>query len=390
MAWTTSAGLRARPFAGELAAAQLKTAKFVVASLRRSLSRWHPNFALAAPIAALGFLAPLLPSALTASLLLAGGGVLVLLALRSAYQRPSPPVPSHPTAHDTSERETSKQDTSPQVAGASGIAARETAAPLQPCQIAAEWHGQRRAVAGKRTRAEPKDRGWADLMARVNHDLRTPLNAVVGFSELMELELFGPLGDERYQDYAHHIRDSATDLLKSAEDTLALTALIAGGATRRAAASSCDLELLANDAWAFLARKAAARAISLQLTIPADLEVVGEPRALRQVLVNMLSEAIARAGHGECVILTAISEGELIELALSVSEERPRPAPKSGSLAICLARTLLEMQGTSLVEIDGTSHGWRAVTVLDRAVQPDFFLDRFAAQARESMAPLLS
>jgi signal transduction histidine kinase len=72
-------------------------------------------------------------------------------------------------------------------------------------------------------------------MARINHDLRTPLNAVVGFSELMVLELFGPLGDERYQDYVHHIRDSATELLKSAEDTLALTALVANPNRRDAA-----------------------------------------------------------------------------------------------------------------------------------------------------------
>jgi hypothetical protein len=54
---------------------------------------------------------------------------------------------------------------------------------------------------------------------------------------------------------------------------------------------------------------------------------------------------------------------------------------KDSSLAICLARTLLELQGTSLLEVDSKSHGWRAVTVLDRVVQPDFFIDHFGAQA---------
>jgi light-regulated signal transduction histidine kinase (bacteriophytochrome) len=226
-------------------------------------------------------------------------------------------------------------------------------------------------------------------MARVNHDLRTPLNAVIGFSELMVLELFGPLGDERYQDYAQHIRDSATDLLKSAEDTLALTALTANP-NRRDGAVACDLEHLTTDAWAFVCRKAAARDITFVPCIPAGLEVLAEPRTLRQILVNMLSEAVGRAAYGERVMLTVVIEGELIELAVSVSKERAAQARKEGSLAICLARTLLEMQGTTLLEVDSTNAGWRAVTVLDRAVQTDFFIDRFGGQTRESMAALAS
>ena len=79
--------------------------------------------------------------------------------------------------------------------------------------------------------------------------------------------------------------------------------------------------------------------------------MIGEQRALRQILVNMLSEAIARAAYGERVVLTAIAEGELVELAVSVSRERTTAATKESSLAICLARTLLELQGTSLVEV---------------------------------------
>jgi light-regulated signal transduction histidine kinase (bacteriophytochrome) len=224
-------------------------------------------------------------------------------------------------------------------------------------------------------------------MARVNHDLRTPLNAVIGFSELMVLELFGPLGDHRYQDYAQHIRDSATDLLKSAEDTLALTALTANP-HRREANSACDLEHLTDDAWSFLCRKAAARAITFEASLPSGLEVVGEPRTLRQILVNMLSEAVARSAHGERVTLTATIDAELVELAVTVSKERSAPVRRDPSLAICLARTLLEMQGTSLLEVVSSASGWRAVTVLDRAVQPDFFSERgrTCVPAREGSA----
>jgi hypothetical protein len=107
----------------------------------------------------------------------------------------------------------------------------------------------------------------------------------------------------------------------------------------------------------------------------------------------MLSEAVARAGRGERVIISAASECELVELSVSVSKERSRGAHKGNSLAICLARTLLEMQGTSLLEIDTSSHGWRAVTVLDRAVQPDFFSRDFSLEAPlrdEAVAALAS
>jgi two-component system cell cycle sensor histidine kinase PleC len=152
--------------------------------------------------------------------------------------------------------------------------------------------------------------------------------------------------------------------------------------------STCTLAHIAADAWAFVSRKAAGRGIELDMCLGSDIEVLGEPRTLRQIMVNMLSEAIARAAHGERVTLMAVADGELIELGLSVSVERPRSAPTSSSLAMTLARTLLEMQGTSLLEFDNVAGGWRAVTVLDRAAQPDFFADRFSPLVRPAATAL--
>lgn len=350
MAWTTSASLRARPIAWDYAAKQLKTAGFLYACLRRSTSRLHPSFALAVPLATLGLISPLLPAAVTTALLIAAGVALCLVAL------PEPqPAP---------------------------IAARDEVQPkrslppsLQPNSIHTERTAQQRALIADKLpflTAVQRESSWSELMSRVNHDLRTPLNAVIGFSELMALELFGPLGDDRYQDYVHHIRDSAADLLKSTEDTLALTALMASP-SRRAQFTGCDLDLITSEAWGFLARRAAGRGIELETMIPADLEVMGEARTLRQILVNMLSEAISRAATGERVILSAICEGELVELGVSVSKERTRSVSKDASLPMCLARTLLEMQGTTLLDVRTATAGWRAVTVLDRAAQQDFF-----------------
>jgi signal transduction histidine kinase len=370
MAWTTSACLRAWPIAWELTGPQTKAARLQLALLRRFLLRSHPTFAFAIPLAVLGLLTPLLPQSLTAGLLLASGALLALLGA-NAVRTKRAAMPAGAAA---------MAQRSPRAAAfkVSEIALERIAPPAPP---------QPRTPVKRSRPAPERDRTWAELMARVNHDLRTPLNAVIGFSELMVLELFGPLGDERYQDYAQHIRDSATDLLKSAEDTLALTALTADPG-RHEGTSACDLEHLADDAWSFVCRKAATRAITFVASLPPGLEVLGEPRTLRQILVNLLSEAVARAAHGERVVLTGAIEGELVELAVSVSKERSAPARRDGSLAICLARTLLEMQGTSLLEVVSSSHGWRAVTVLDRAVQPDFFSERLGANAHESSPAL--
>jgi signal transduction histidine kinase len=385
MAWTTSASLRARPLGwDQLAATRFKTARFTLAWLRRSFYRCHPGYAFALPLAGLGLLTPLLPLTVTAALLLAAGATLGLHSAHAQRTRKALAAlacRAHVVPHYTA---------------TAGHDAAETEPPHAP-HLALAWQAQRMAglapaawrlrVAEERKKQTDKD--WADLMARVNHDLRTPLNAVIGFSELMALELFGPLGDHRYQDYVHHIRDSATDLLKSAEDTLTLTALIAGSRKNREA-QSCDLETLAADAWAFVSRRATGRAISFDPNIAADLEILGEPRMLRQVLVNVLSEAIARAARGERVILTAETEGELIELSVTVSKERSQNAHKGNSLAICLARTLLEMQGTSLLEIDTPSQGWRAVTVLDRAAQADFFTPGITSSQHDKVTALAS
>ena len=62
-----------------------------------------------------------------------------------------------------------------------------------------------------------------EALASMSHDLRTPLNAVIGFSEAMQRELFGPLGHDRYKDYAVHIRESGEQLLKAAEAMIAQT-----------------------------------------------------------------------------------------------------------------------------------------------------------------------
>ena len=63
----------------------------------------------------------------------------------------------------------------------------------------------------------------AQMIDRIGHDLRTPLTAIIGFSDMMQCEMHGPLGSDRYHSYAGHIRDSGVTLLQTIETALAIT-----------------------------------------------------------------------------------------------------------------------------------------------------------------------
>ncbi len=205
----------------------------------------QPAAFLALSAVTLGAVAPLLPTSFIAGALLMSGVALAVYgaganlagAVSTArIARPTPPRPVSPIDFFASEIELAPKASTPPVK-----------TPRTP-RLAA-------------------NHDWADLMSRVNHELRTPLNAVIGFSEMMALEMFGPLGNARYQEYVRYIRESADDLLKSAEDTMALTALLT---TPQAADApvACTLEHAISDAWAFVERKASGRNVQLSLTFP--------------------------------------------------------------------------------------------------------------------------
>ena len=367
MAWTTSAGARARPTIAEIIYAPLKRAKYRYATLRRSVLRAHPAAFLAISAVTLGVLALLLPTGYIAATLVLSG---VAVAVYAAGANLADAVSMSRTEHVAlAEPAAARADivVSPSPPDREPVPVLKAARPRRNAPIFAAHHD------------------WADLMSRVNHDLRTPLNAVIGFSEVMALEMFGPLGSPRYQEYVRYIRESASDLLKSAEDTLALTALLTNARPAKATVA-CTLDHAIADAWTFVERKAAGRDVRLDLMLADGVEVLAEPRTLRQILVNMLSEAVRRAEPGGCVSVHAVADGELIEIILSVGGSQSDATPRSGSLAICLARTLLEMQGTSLLEIETAAGGWRAVTVLDRAAQTDFFAEDTQPQIRQLAA----
>jgi len=247
-------------------------------------------------------------------------------------------------------------------------------APLIAVERQVQRLAERSAGRGATLRLEGADNSqtWAALMARISHEIRTPLNAVIGFSDLMQAELFGPLGHVRYGEYVNHIRDSGKALLKSAEDTLAMTSLLATSETA-ASRASVSLAAAAEEAWSFIEAEAAGKGVSLDLVAAGDIELLVDRRALRQILINLLSEALYRAKPESRIALVASVDTELTQIEILVPDVTATAPLVGATLGLSIARALLELCGSGLIEIKCSDAGWRVATVLDRAVQADFF-----------------
>src|SRR5262249_8311232 len=143
-----------------------------------------------------------------------------------------------------------------------------------------------------------------ELMAQLSHELRTPLNAVIGFSELMVRELHGPLGNARYQEYAHHISESGGRLLRSSEEALSVTeAMTALMADRRGAKRERRIAAtLVRDAWRSAASADAVPRLVLNTCTTCDL--MCERRPTVQAFEHLLREASTYAGEMGTIAVT--------------------------------------------------------------------------------------
>lgn len=216
---------------------------------------------------------------------------------------------------------------------------------------------------------------WSDLMSQVSHELRTPLNAMLGFTEAMNAELLGPLENPKYREYLAHIRDSGHDLLKSAEDTLAMTSLLATQSIQENQACHTNLQDTIEDAWEFVARYADDKCVVVQMDAVANTVVVGEARALRQSFINLLSEAIKVARKYQTVRVKARQTGDLVDVAITVATSHAPHASVRPTLSSAIAQALLELQGTTLVTSVDALGNWTAATLLECRMQSDFFED---------------
>lgn len=135
--------------------------------------------------------------------------------------------------------------------------------------------------------SEAKDR----FLATVSHELRTPLNAIIGFSEILASDAVGPVSDERRKEYATIIRQSGEHLLEVVNMLLDMSKLEAGKFVVEPEPFS--LKELLGGVCDMMALRAAQSGVDLTREVPDDTpEIVSDRRALRQVLINLVSNAV--------------------------------------------------------------------------------------------------
>ncbi len=161
------------------------------------------------------------------------------------------------------------------------------------------------------------NRTKSEFLAMVSHELRTPLNAIIGFSEVLVKEMFGPLGEERYQDYASDIRSSGTHLLSLINDILDLSKIEAD--KYELVEQHIEPSELIQSALRIVKERAEDARISITTDLGSPLpRIFADERAVKQILINLLSNAVKFTPEGGHVTLAArIDETGCFMLSIS-------------------------------------------------------------------------
>jgi PAS domain S-box-containing protein len=155
--------------------------------------------------------------------------------------------------------------------------------------------------------------GKADVLARISHEVRTPLNAIIGFAEVMIDERFGALGNERYVEYMKDIRASGERVIAIINDLLDLSRIETGKLDLSFA--NQNLNDLVEQCVAVMQPQANRERIIIRTSLAHTLPpVVADASALRQIALNLIGNSIhlANAG-GQVIVSTALSDfGEVV------------------------------------------------------------------------------
>ncbi len=214
------------------------------------------------------------------------------------------------------------------------------------------------------------------ILSRLSRGIRRPLNAIVGFAELIRSNAFGPIENPRYNEYARDIKFAGkeiTGVLDELEDFVDLNS-----GSYRSAAADFDLGILLDTCMARVRHQAGQARVLVRSAISERLpHIRADEASLGQAILNLLASAISQTPQGGQVVLSAQREddgavvihvrdsgtsgGELAERFVvfrdGTDETGERRAPVQSSVGLALTRSLLAVNTCSLSVDLSTGHG---------------------------------
>lgn len=218
-----------------------------------------------------------------------------------------------------------------------------------------------RHLQGALAQANQANQAKSDFLACMSHELRTPLNAIQGFSEMISMKSFGPLGSKKYEEYAGYIRSSSEHLLNLVNDVLDLASIEAGGMPINKEVLA--VEEIVKDSSSFIIGATGLNEFRFTVDMPVNLlPLHADKRALKQILINLLSNSVKFTPNGGDIALSVtVSNGHHIfqvrDNGIGISEERlrhitepfyrdksdPHKAQEGTGLGLAIVKSLVDL-----------------------------------------------
>ena len=217
-----------------------------------------------------------------------------------------------------------------------------------------------RSYESEKIRAEDANQSKSEFLANMSHELRTPLNAINGFSDIMDKEMFGPLGDPRYKEYVSDILFSGRHLLSLINDILDMSKIEAGKMNLNV--DTLHLNDLILQVTRILRGRADENQLKLVYSEVAAPPIQADPRAVKQVLLNLITNAIKFTPKGGVVRVACesnsagvivrvsdsgvgITQDDLKRLAKPFEQASDNTSGEGTGLGLALSKSLVELHG---------------------------------------------